>query len=487
MRVLILTEGSSNIGFGHVTRCISLYQAFDERKIVTGFIVNGDKAVCDLLKDINHNVFNWLKDLERLFDLLKETDIAIIDSYLADYDLCKRISDLVKIAVYIDDNRRIDYPDGIVVNGTIYAEEIVYPHRPGITYLLGNIYTPIRRGFWDVSEKIIRRGVETVLIAFGGDDSRNMTPKVLKLLVDNYPEFTKSVIIGKGFQKINEIEKLKDNRTNLMYYPDAERVKNIMLESDIAISAGGQTLYELARIGVPTIAIAVADNQLNNVNGWQKAGFIEYAGWWEDENVLSNIAYKIELLKNPVLREGKAKIGSSMIDGQGAVRIIKYCIERYFSDGLILRKAEIKDMYNIYELSNEPETRQNSFNQEQIELEKHKKWLFNKLNDKDCLFLVAEADGKFLGQARFDINGNEAQISISVKKYRGLGIGKILIQRAVDFLRLKNPEVLYVKSYIKEGNISSVKLFNRANFQFVQSMIFKGQNALEYQYQIKEG
>ena len=32
MKGFILTEGSRNIGFGHVTRCLSLYQAFEERR-----------------------------------------------------------------------------------------------------------------------------------------------------------------------------------------------------------------------------------------------------------------------------------------------------------------------------------------------------------------------------------------------------------------------------------------------------------------------
>ena len=40
MKVFIITEGSKNIGFGHITRCISLYQAFEERGIIPEFIIN---------------------------------------------------------------------------------------------------------------------------------------------------------------------------------------------------------------------------------------------------------------------------------------------------------------------------------------------------------------------------------------------------------------------------------------------------------------
>ena len=31
MNVFIITEGTKNTGFGHITRCLSLYQAFEER------------------------------------------------------------------------------------------------------------------------------------------------------------------------------------------------------------------------------------------------------------------------------------------------------------------------------------------------------------------------------------------------------------------------------------------------------------------------
>lgn len=485
MRVLIATEGSSNTGFGHVTRCISLYQAFEEKGMATEFIVNGDNTVYDLLKNTKHIVFNWLKELERFFNLLKEADIAVIDSYLTDYGIYKRISDLVKITVYIDDNRRIDYPDGIVVNGTIFAEKMNYPEREGIIYLLGSRYTPMRKEFWEVPQKRTRNGKENVMITFGGDDSRNMTAKVLKLLVDNCPELTKNVIIGKGFQDTNVLEKIKDKNTKLIYYPNAEGMKNIMLESDIAISAGGQTLYELARTGVPAIAIAVADNQLNNIKGWQKAGFIEYAGWWEDGGILDNILQKMQLFRNPGSRDEKIKIGRKMADGRGAIRIAEYCIKRYYVQNLFLRKAEEKDIYNIYELSNEPEIRNNSFSYEQVELDSHKKWFFDKLNDKSCLFLIAEINNNFLGQVRFDINDAESVISVSIgSKHRGLGAGRILIDKAIDFLRLKNSDIRHIKAFIKKENSASVRLFEKADFKFIKMLKVKNQDALEYQYQL---
>ena len=87
---------------------------------------------------------------------------------------------------------------------------------------------------------------------------------------------------------------MADSTTELIYSPTAEEMKNVMINSDIAVSAAGQTLGELARVGVPAIAIGIADNQINNVRGWSNVGCIEYAGWHDDtylrEKLLSCIA-----------------------------------------------------------------------------------------------------------------------------------------------------------------------------------------------------
>ncbi|RKY38562.1 MAG: UDP-2,4-diacetamido-2,4,6-trideoxy-beta-L-altropyranose hydrolase, partial [Candidatus Omnitrophota bacterium] len=162
----------------------------------------------------------------------------------------------------------------------------------------------------------------SIMITFGGDDMRNMTPKILGFLRENYPELKKNVIVGNAFQNIDEIKKSADKNTNLIYYPDAKKIKEIMLESDIAISAGGQTLYELARVGVPTVGICVAENQLRNVKGWERIGFLEYVGWYNKNDVLEKIKDAVEYLKNVKTRESKSKIAKKFIDGKGSLRIV---------------------------------------------------------------------------------------------------------------------------------------------------------------------
>ena len=160
------------------------------------------------------------------------------------------------------------------------------------------------------------------MITFGGCDSTNLTPKILKLMTKEFPALSKKVIVGTGFRNGEEIEKQKDERTNLTYNADANMVKEIMIDSDIAISAAGQTLSELARIGAPTIALAVADNQLNNLEGWRKAGFIESVDVSDGSDSIAHLTGTIGLLSSGLVRKEKSLRGRNAIDGNGARRIV---------------------------------------------------------------------------------------------------------------------------------------------------------------------
>lgn len=483
MKIFIITEGDRNIGFGHITRCISLYQAFEETGAMPQFIVNGDECIEDLLKNKNYEIFNWIEERSKLFELVKNADVLIVDSYLADISFYKNLSNLVRVPVYIDDNKRLNYPRGIVVNGSVYAEELDYPRKDGIVYLLGTKYIPLRKEFWEVPEKKIKGKVESIIITFGGDDMRNMTPKILRFLRENCPNLRKNVIIGKAFQNIDGIKKEADKNTNLIYYPGAEKMKEVMLASDIAISASGQTLYELARVGVPTIGICVVENQLGNLKGLERAGSLDYAGWYEKSNLIEKLKNLVKYLDDVNVRKSKSTVGRELTDGKGSLRIVKSLSFNWFKNKLFLRKATFEDALDIFNLSNEDVVRRNSFSPKKIEWEHHFEWLKEKSEDKNCVFFVVVDDlNKFYGQIRFDINSKNKKAIINIglaQGVRGLGLCSFIIDKSVDAL-LKIKNVNLIKAYIKEENIPSIRSFEKANFIFLENLIIKGNKSKLY-------
>lgn len=485
MKIIIITEGSSKIGYGHVTRCLSLYHAFKEKGLNVKFIVNGDSSIESLLTHTEHNIFNWLEDSFKLLQSLNSSDIVIIDSYLADETLYRRISESVALSVYIDDNQRINYPKGVVINGSIHAEKLNYPISDETDYLLGSRYMPLRHPFRGVGEKNIAPSIQNVMVTFGGDDLRNLTPNILRILTTHYPSLNKYVIIGKGFKKIPLIKRIKDEKTKLIFYPDAEGMLEVMLKSDIAISAAGQTLYELAKVGLPTIAIGVAHNQIYNLENWEKAGFIEVAGFWDDEQVYDRIVEKIELLKSRGLRIEMFTNGRKYVDGKGVFKIVKYCLNQYYADKIDLRPVKPGDIYDVFELSNEDEVRKNSFNERSIRFEDHEKWFKNKIADPNNLFLIINIENAFVGQIRFDFDNDSATISISIKKqFRELGLSKHIIKKSIEHLKINSSNIKIIKAYIKENNKKSLKLFKHMNFKYRKNVHMKGHHAIEYIYKI---
>jgi len=483
MKVFIITEGGKNIGFGHITRCLSLYQSFKKRGILPKFIINGDDNIEYLLKNVNYQIFNWLDERNKLFEIIKDTDIAIIDSYLADSSFYIQISNLVKTPVYIDDNKRLDYPKGIVLNGNIHAETLNYPKKKGATYLLGTKYTPLRKEFWEIPEKKIKEKIESIMVTFGGDDVKNMTPKILQFLNNEYPNLKKNVIIGKSFNNIDEIKKEADYNTKLIYHPNAQKIREIILESDIAISAGGQTLNELARIGVPTIGVCIVDNQLESIKEWSKISFLKYAGWYNESNIIEKIKNSIKILEDAKVRKNTSKIGIKFIDGKGSLRIIKILLFNFYKNNLILRKVIFEDALDIFNLSNDDIVRKNSFNPQKIEWGNHLIWLKKKLKDENSIYFAVVDDlNRFYGQVRFDINikNDEAIINISLgEKMRGLGVSSFVIDKSLDEL-IKIKSIKLIKAYIKEDNIPSIKSFKKSNFIFLKNQIIKGNKSKIY-------
>lgn len=321
--ILVLTEGGRGIGFGHVTRCMAIGQAFAARGIRPKVAVNGDQSLVKMLKEKSYIFVDWLKKNNKAHALLEDADIVIIDSYKAGKTFYDRISESGKLGVYVDDFNRLDYPGGIIVNGSINAGNLKYPVKEDTRLLLGTVYAPIRKEFWNSAGKSVRKAVSCIMVIFGGNDPCGMTLKTMKLLVSRYPKLAKKVIIGAAFEEraVSAVEKLKDERTELFYHPGADKIKDIMLDADIAISAGGVTLYELASMGVPTVAVSVVGNQQNNVNGWEEAGFIKCAGSSKRYDVADRISSCIGRILNAKTRSRMRMIGRRHVDGKGARRI----------------------------------------------------------------------------------------------------------------------------------------------------------------------
>ncbi|NQT66902.1 MAG: UDP-2,4-diacetamido-2,4,6-trideoxy-beta-L-altropyranose hydrolase [Actinobacteria bacterium] len=318
MNILILTEGGEKIGFGHITRCVALYEAFEEKGINPELLVNRDSDILNLLRHKNFQRFDWIKDDKRLFEIIKNSNFVVIDSYLAEKSLYDKISEMTDgKMLMIDDYNRIDYPKGIVVNPSIYGDKLDYLRKSDAIYLLGKDYIILRKEFWNILKKKINKEIKDVLVTFGGMTNHNIFNEI--------DEFIKK----KSYFNFNVIN-TKNNKLS------AIEMLDFMLKADVCISGGGQTTYELARVGVPTIGICLAENQLGNLIGLEKVGFLKFAGWFSDNDLFQKIKENFNKLDyNTRLKMSKAS--KKYIDGQGVKRILKKILEKIgnYKNGVI--------------------------------------------------------------------------------------------------------------------------------------------------------
>lgn len=481
LKVFIFTEYGQGAGLGHIARCTALYEALEELNSYPVMVVNEDDPVEKIFPGKRILSHNWTENIDK-WQRLKEADLVIVDSYKAKEDIYFYLSENFSPAVFIDDDVRLKYPEGIILNGAISAEKINYTSDREITYLLGCAYAPLRRTFWDVPPKDIANEIRTVLITVGGNDIRNLVLPLIGLSRKNFPSVKLKVLVDRSFADIDKIEKLAGDFVELVYKADADKIKEIMHQADLAVSAGGQTLYELARMGVPTIAIEVADNQRNNIEGWLNAGFVRFAGRWNDKDLQKNILKDLRALSEKKCRQVRSETAQKRIDGQGARRVAKKIVRQYFERQMVLRKAVAEDVKKIYEISNDEDVRKNSFNQEKIDFSQHGKWFGRKITDRNCLFLIAECNQRTVGQIRFDVE-KDAVISISIHKdYRNMGIGNLMMKKALQFLKNGYPALGKVVAFVKDENIASKKYFEKCDFKYIRSVVMKEIPSVEYHY-----
>ncbi len=450
--IYIFTEAGDAIGFGHLTRCLALYEKINSKSINVKIIINGENFEKNLF-NIDYEKKDW-RDIEYLSKTLNKNDYAIIDSYLADKEIYNFVSLRCKKVLYIDDNMRINYPKGIVVNPSIYSKKLPYLRNEDIEYLLGKDYIILRKEFLTPSNRIKSGKVKNVLVTLGGTDPRNLTPKVIKILKEIDSNINIKVIVGNGFENLEEIEKQVDSKVKLFFNLKAQEMKEAMENSDFVISACGQTIYELLALKIPFLPIIVIDNQINNGNGLLKLGIKPIM--FDLKNLQKEVANR---LKGPFIID-------DTVDGKGSDRII----DIFLSD-IKIRDVKKEDCIDVFNLSNEKSVRDVSLNQKLISFESHKIW-FDKIisSDKCRFYIITDLENNFLGQVRFNIEDITATISISLTpKVRGKGIGSNVLLLSIDKLEHEVNSIETIIAFVREENKKSIKLFIKNKFKTISS------------------
>lgn len=331
----IRVDGNNEIGTGHVQRCMSIAVALKEIGITPIFII-ADRRMSNFILSRGFMCVSmdtaWdSMELERfkLFEIINEYKIntIILDSYYITDNYIESVGEIVSL-YYIDDfyNKCYKNLEG-VISYNISCNFSVTVYEYGTKLLLGTKYMPLRKEFQNISPINIYDNVKNIMLTTGGTDKYFIIEELLNIFKNEevFKDIIFHVIIGNFFSNKEELKKISE-QNNIILYENIDKISSVMLKSDMAISAGGTTLYELCVCGVPTVAFTIAGNQVDMTKAFYKDKIIVYSGHCDNnkQELLKNILDDtVSMMKDNRLRQEMHNKAIEVVDGKGAERIAK--------------------------------------------------------------------------------------------------------------------------------------------------------------------
>lgn len=336
---LVRTDADLSSGLGHLQRCLSLAKALRHEGWESAFLLRGDDRAAERVVDAGFGVerLNGARgggddDVRAVLTAAARQGCGavVVDSYDVDAAYLARLRAAGLLVVAIDDLAGHPFPCQLAVNIGTHAHELTYRSSSGDTrFLLGATYALLRPEFWIVPRRITREDVRHVLVTLGGADRFDLMPRLVQML-DTFPgEFSMTAIIGPFFKNRGAIVEMAERVRRTVRLVDApDAVRDLMLEADLAVSGAGQTLYELACAGCPTVAVQLAANQEAQLRNFVAAGVVRAAGCAGDSDLLTSVADAVErFLDHPADRAAMSAAGQRLVDGQGARRVARAIVE----------------------------------------------------------------------------------------------------------------------------------------------------------------
>ncbi len=323
MNIQFRADASSKIGSGHIRRCLTLAEAIKRHgphKIQFISDLNGTEH---LIGNINKLGIDLKNPSHNNFP--ENTDWLIIDSYDIDKKWEKQKSDITDKIFVIDDLANRQHHCHLLLDQNFYSDantryQKLVPKQCKL--LLGPQYSLLRNEFLTFKNCTNRdiNKLNKLLVNFGGTDPAGMTLKTLNLIKGF--KFEINVVVGKGVPSLDQIKKLCEAHENMNLHIQTSEMARLIYEADLAIAANGTSTWERCCLGLPTISISIADNQVDLSNHLHKLGGCFYVGKHTDKDIGDKILNQLNLCReNPNLLQEQSNIIKKLTDGNGANKI----------------------------------------------------------------------------------------------------------------------------------------------------------------------
>lgn len=350
MRVGFRVDASTEIGTGHVMRCLTLAKSLALKKVECFFLckryqgnlikdisfhgfqvieISGENLV---LEKLNNTHFDWIIDAKNTIDVLKNLffDWLIVDHYDLDEKWENAIRPYCGRIMVIDDLANRTHNCDLLLDQNLGSLQDDYANlvSPETKILAGPDFALLDSNFGLLRQASLadrsHRKLKQILISFGGVDKENVSRKVLELLNQN-PSlvscFDLVVILGKYSPHIESIKQIASNFcTSIEIKISVSNMAEVMQRSDLVIGACGISALERCILGLPSIVIAIAKNQQKSALALDKLGAISFIGGIDDLN--SGLLQAIEKFKNQDYLVAMQKKASQVCLGNGVDRVV---------------------------------------------------------------------------------------------------------------------------------------------------------------------
>ncbi|MBF0566493.1 MAG: UDP-2,4-diacetamido-2,4,6-trideoxy-beta-L-altropyranose hydrolase [Nitrospirae bacterium] len=340
-KTLVLRADSfTGVGTGHLMRAMALGEAWKERGGEVVVVTYCEPlALVSRLKDAGFEVHclhqpypsrecgKILAEVSSLTSSPANTPWLLLDGLHFDQSYHQYLKGYGYRLAVIDDMAKLSFYDcDLVLNQNLHAFDLHYKTSSGTKLLLGPEFVLLRREFRNFSRRIgqsigaVPDRAQKVLITLGGIDLKNNTEKIL-LALKELGGLDVTVIAGVGNPYLKHLDNLRMASPKKVVY-NVSDMANLMSQTDVAISSGGTTVWELAFMGVPSIVGRVAPIEDYLVNGLKKHGLFVDSGWFDGISKGELADKFVALAEDRPLRQEMAVKARATITGEGCSKVI---------------------------------------------------------------------------------------------------------------------------------------------------------------------